>query len=174
MERIFYLLAPLVFVAIIVLSGLLVWAHFINRRNTRGSDMGPIAAFLAGWVACAFVTILVRIGSLTLPDFPVNNTVIFLAGFIGVIVGVAYLYLARVVLGNIGNTVITSLFVLGSVSGSLISLLFYYTYEQVQVALISAGVGFLFGVLLYVALFESRGGQGGLQETWRNLRRGRR
>lgn len=171
MERLFYLLAPLVYVAIIVVSGILVWYQFNNRRGGRGADIGPIAAFLAGGVACAFVSILVRIGSLTLPDFPVSNLVIILAGFIGLIVGIAYLYLAKAV---IGNTVMTSLFVLGSVSGSLISLLFYYTYEQVQVALLSAGVGFLLGVLLYVALFESRGGPGGLQETWRDIRRGRR
>lgn len=171
MERLFYLLAPLVYVAIIVINGILVWAQSINRRNGRRSDIGPIAALLASGAACTFVSILIRFGSLTLPDFPVNNTVIIFAGFIGFIVGIAYLYLAKKV---IGNTVMTSLFVLGSVSGSLISLLFYYTYDQVQVALLSAGVGFLLGVLLYVVLFESRGGPGGLQETWREIRRGRR
>lgn len=171
MGTLFFLLAPLVYVAIIAVSALIVWNQMPRRRGGRNTDIGPLAAFLAGWVVSVFVAVLVQEGSLTMPNLPDSNTLILLSGFIGLMVGMAYLFLAKMV---IGNSVMTSLFVFGSVGSSLISLLFYFTYEQVQLALLSVGVGFLLGVLLYVALFESRGGPGGLQESWRNLTRGRR
>jgi hypothetical protein len=150
----------------------LVQAGILGR--SKKIDLGPIAAFCAGWVAFAFSIILVQKGSLDIPIIPEDLWTILIMGAIGTLVGVGYLGIARIV---IGNTIMTGLFVLGSVGGSLISFFFYIVYEHVQVAFITSAVGFLFGVLLYVVLFESRGSAGGIQDAYgdfvRKARRGR-
>lgn len=129
-------------------------------------DIGPIAGFFAGWVACAFSVVLVRLGQLELPGFPTNLWTVLLSGLLGFLVGISYLGIAKVVNGN---KAMTSLFVLGSVGGSLISLFFFVVYQQVQVIFISSAVAFLFGVLVYVMLFEGRGHPGGIQGAYRDF-----
>ncbi|MDA0245165.1 MAG: hypothetical protein OT477_17250 [Chloroflexi bacterium] len=167
MTNILYILAPVVYILIILSS---LWIALIQsggfQKRGKGPDPGPIAAFFAGWVACAFSAILVRLGSLEIPTIPVNLWAILISGVIGFLIGIFYLAVAKAI---IGNTIMTSIFILGSVGGSLISFFFYIVYEQIQIVFISSTVAFLFGVLMYIVLFLSQGSSGGIQDAYQDF-----
>jgi len=163
-----FVLAPIIYIFIILFSFWLSWMQGIGPRF----DVRPLVAWAAGWVACTFSVILILLGKLEPNSIPTTLTVIIIAGFIGFIIGLGYLWLARLVLDN---TVAVSLFILGSMAGSSISFLFYVFFPQIQATLISLTVGFLFGVLLYVVLLGGRSGSSGIQDAFRDLaRRARR
>ena len=163
METCLFLSAPIIYVVIILFSG---WMALRPRVDGRSRDVGALAAFAAGWVACAFAAILVLLGQLQIPSIPTTLWVISLSGGIGFLVGFGYLGLANLVLGR---TKMTNLFILGSVGGSSISFFFYVFYKAVQVAFISSAVAFLFGALLYVVVSGGRA-TGGLQDLMRRSR----
>ena len=155
MKMILHILAPVVYILIVLFS---FWLAVIHSK--RRMDIGTLAAFFAGWVACAFSVVLVRLGQLDLPSIPSDLWAILISGVVGFVVGLGYLWAAKMV---VGNTIMVSLFVLGSVGGSLISFYFYVIHSEIQIVFISSAVAYLFGVLIYVALFESRGSPGGIQ-----------
>lgn len=166
MQTFLFLTAPIIYLLILLFS---VWLGWL-QSTARQKNLGPIMALLAGLASCPLTAVLLQLGQLDIPFVEMNAIMLCVSIWVGLIIGFGYLWLAKVV---IDYNAASALFLLGSVSGSTVSLYFYFFYSQVQSVLIGISWGFLVGVLLYWAFLGNR--PGGLQDAFGDLvRRGRR
>ncbi len=163
MQTLLFLSAPLIYVFIIAFSAWIGITHGMSRvHNRRTINPQPILAILAGLAACPLVAILIQMGRLSIPATELSISLLCLTLSVGFIVGLVYIWSANIVLDSMATT---SLFVLGTVGGSVICLYFYFFHQEVQDILISTGWGFLFGVLVYMIL------KGGIKGSLNKLQR---
>jgi hypothetical protein len=146
----------------------LAWAQSRGRR----AEIGSLAAVAAGLTCCALTALFIQLGRLQVSSVSLSLPLLIFTTAIGFIVGMSYLWVAKAV---VDSEITSSLFILGSVAGSSISLFFYFFHSEVQDAFIGIAWGYLFGVLLYLVLIGGRSGAGGIQDVFRDLvRRSRR
>lgn len=151
MEIILYITAPIIYILIILFSA---WIGLIGLKQEtgakrKGGNAQAIIAILTGLATCPLVAVLMQLGRLDIPSVEVFLPLICLTLGVGFIVGLVYIWTASLILNH---TATTSLFVMGSIGGSVICLYFYFFHTQVQELLISSAWGFLFGVLVYMVI----------------------
>jgi len=146
MQTLLFITAPIIYILIILFSA---WLGILSGKQRRGVNPQPFIAILAGLTACPLVAVFIQLGQLDIPSIGITLPFICITAGIGFVVGVIYVWAANLVLDN---AAITSLFVLGTIGGSAVSLYFYIFHQQVQELLISSAWGFLFGVLVYMML----------------------
>lgn len=149
MKTVLLISTPLIFILVILFS---VWTGLFQPRdgnNSRWDTKRSLAVIVAGLTTCPLTALLIQLGQLKIPSLNLTFLTIAVATILGFLIGLIYLWLIRLTHNNI---VTNQLFVLFSVSVSVISLYFFVFHSQIQEFVISSAWGFLFGVLFYVTI----------------------